>query len=244
MKTANGALMEAPPPGVGVTTLTWSVPTAVTFAAGMIEVIPLVPMKIEVGSATPFHCTTEQGDKLFPFTVSATGGPVNASIAALDGKIEFELMAGEGRFVPAGSAVTGNLREFEFVPEPPADTVIATAAAPVLRKAVSAAVIAALSCVGLRKVVGRGEPFQLTTSPFAKPVPVTLKVRPVGLQNGALFDEVVDAESDMMVGRMIGNDTEFDVFALDAGEATATCAVPTEVISAAGTAALSWAGLA
>ena len=54
---------------------------------------------------------------------------------------------------------------------------------------------------------------------------------------------VVDAESDVMVGRTIGNDTELDVFALDAGEATATWAVPTEAISAAGTAALSCAGL-
>jgi hypothetical protein len=58
-----------------------------------------------------------------------------------------------------------------------------------------------------------------------------------------LFDVVVDAESDVMAGRTIGNDTELDVFALDAGDATATWAVPTEAISAAGTAALSCAGL-
>ncbi len=205
-------------------------------AAGITDVIPLVPMNIDVGSEAPFHCTTEHGDKPLPFTVSGTGGPVNASAAAFDGEIE--LMTGEGRFVPVGSAVMGNLREFEFVAGPP-DTVMATAAAPVPRKAVSAAVIVAVSCVGLTRVVGRGEPFQLTTSPFAKPVPFTVRVRPMGLQYGVLFDEVVDAESDVMVGRTIGNEITLDVFVLDAGEATATWAVPTEAISAAGSVALS-----
>jgi len=222
-----------PPPGVGVATLTWSVPTAVRLAAGITDAIPLLPMKIEVGRDAPFHCTTEHGDKLLPFTVSGTGGPVKASTAALDG--EMELMEGEGRFVPAGSAVTGNLREFEFVPGPLPDTVTAT----VPRKAVSAAVIAAVICVELKKVVGRGEPFQLTTRPFAKPVPVTVRVNPVGLQYGVLLD----AESEVRAGRTIGNETVLDVFALDAGVATATWAVPTAAIFAAGSAARSWAEL-
>lgn len=145
--------------------------------------------------------------------------------------------------MPVGSAVNENFREFEFVAGPLPDTVMAAAALPVPRKAVSAGVIAAVSCVALRKVVGRGEPFQLTTSPFANPVPFTVRVKPVGLQYGALFDEVVDAESDEMVGRTIGNETELDVFPLAAGVAIATWADPTEAISAAGTVALSWAGL-
>lgn len=54
-----------------------------------------------------------------------------------------------------------------------------------------------------------------------------------------LFDEVVDAESDVMVGRTIGNVTALDVFPLEAGVAIATWAVPTEAMSAAGTVALS-----
>jgi hypothetical protein len=241
VKTVNVWLLEIPPPGVGVETVTWSIPAAVRLAAGTTDAIPLVPMKIEAGRVAPFHCTTEHGNKLLPFTVSGTGGPVNASAAAFDGEIE--LMIGAGRFVPAGSAVTGNLREFEFVPGPPPETVMAAAAAPVLRNAVSAAVIAALSCVGLRKVVGRGEPFQLTTRPFAKPVPVTVRVRPVGLQNGVPFDDVVDADSDVTVGSAIGNATELEIFVLDAGVATATWADPTEAISEAGMVALSCAEL-
>ena len=144
--------------------------------------------------------------------------------------------------MPAGSAVTGNLSEFEFVAGPAADTVMATAAAPVARKAVSADVIAAVSCVGLTKVVGRGEPFQLTMSPLAKPVPFTVRISPVGLQKGVLFDEVVDAESEVMVGRTIWNETGLDMFVLDAGVATATWAVPGEAIFATGSVALSCAG--
>ena len=241
VKTVNVSVPEVPPPGVGVATVTWSMPAVVRLAAGITDAIPLVPTKIEAGSAAPFHCTVEHGDKLLPFTVNATGGPVNTSNAAFEGEIE--LIAGAGRLAPDGSAVTGSLREFELVPGLAPETVMAAAAAPVLGNAVSAGVIAALSCVALRKVVTRGEPFQLTTSPFAKPVPVTVRVKPVELQNGVLFVEVVDAESAVMVGRPIGNETALDVFVLDTGVATATCAVPTEARSAAGTAALSCAAL-
>jgi hypothetical protein len=45
---------------------------------------------------------------------------------------------------------------------------------------------------------------------------------PAGLQAGVVFEEVVDAESDVMVGRTIGNETELEVLALAAGLATAT----------------------
>ena len=219
----------------------WSVAATAILAAGITDVIPLVPMNIDVGSGAPFHWTTEHGEKLLPFTVKGTGGPVNASTAAFVGEIE--LTTGEGSVVPVGRAATENLSEFEFVAGVPAETAMATAAWPVARKAVSAGVIAAVSCVALTKVVGRGDPFQLTTSPFANPVPFTASVRPSGLQNGVLFDEVVDADSDVMVGRTIANEFELDVLALDAGVATAIWAVPTEAISAAGIVAFNCAGL-
>jgi len=209
----------------------------VRFAAGITDVIPLVPMNIEAGKEAPFHCTTEHGEKPLPFTVSGTGGPVNASSAAFAGEIE--LAAGRGRVALPVRTVKGNLREFEFVPGLLADTVMAT----VLRKAVSAGVIAAVSCVALTRVVGRGEPFQLTASPFAKPVPFTVRVKPVELQYGVLPDEVVEAESVVRVAREIGKETELEIFALDAGEATAICVVPTEAMSDAGIVALSWAAL-
>jgi len=104
-----------------------------------------------------------------------------------------------------GKVDTVNGSEFEFVPGFAPDTVMAIVAGVVARKAVSAAVIVAVSCVALTKVVGRGEPFQLTVSPFAKPVPFTVRVRPDGLQKGVLFAVVVDAESEVTVGKTILN---------------------------------------
>lgn len=232
VKTVNGTPPDVPPPqltpgpGVhsldgneGVNTVTWSVPAAVILAAGITDAIPLGPMKMVVGRALPFHCTTEQDDKALPFAVIATGGPVGVSTAALFGEIK--LRTGRGSGVVFDSCINENLREFELVPGPP-DTVTATAAAPVPRKAVSAAVIAAVSCVVLIKVVGRGEPFQLATSPSVKPVPFTVRVMAVGLQYGVLFIPVVDAESEVMVARTIWNETAVDRFVLNTGLATAT----------------------
>jgi hypothetical protein len=110
-----------------------------------------------------------------------------------------------GRVVPVGSAVTENGSEFEFVAGFGPDTVMATAAGVVASNAVSAGVIDAMSCVALTNVVGRGEPFQLTVRPFAKPVPFTVRVSPARLQKGVLFAMVVDAESEVTVGNTILN---------------------------------------
>lgn len=145
-------------------------------------------------------------------------GPVWASVAALVGEIE--LIAGVGKAVPLGKAVTENGSEFEFVPGFEPETVMATVAGLVARKAASAAVIAAVSCVALTKFVGRGEPFQLTVSPLAKSVPFTVSVKPPWLQKGVLFAAVVDAESEVTVGNLILNANCPDTFALDAGLAT------------------------
>jgi hypothetical protein len=57
-----------------------------------------------------------------------------------------------------------------------------------------------------------------------------------------LFAEVVEATRDVTVGKTIEIEMGADVFALDAGVATATVADPTAAMSAAGTVATSWAG--
>lgn len=212
VKTVNGALPDVPPPqltvelgvhsldgSVGVTTVTWLVPAVVMSAAGITEVMPLAPTKIVAGSGLPFHSTTEHGSKLLPFAVTPTGGPVTASAAAFDGEIELRRGAGNGDV--AAGCVSENGSELELVPGLPPDTVMATAAAFVARDAVSAGVITAVSCVALTNVVERGEPFQFTTSPAAKPVPFTVKMKPVGLQYGVLFIDVVDAASEVSMGR-------------------------------------------
>jgi len=186
----------------------------------MKDAIPPVPMKIVAGKGLPFHCATEQGDKPFPFRVSAMASPVCASVAALVGEIE--LMTGVGKVVPVGNADTENGSEFEFVPEFGPDAVIAivTGLEAEARNAVSAAVMAAVSCVALTKVVGRGEPFQLTARPFAKFVPFTVRVRPAGLQKGVLFVAVVDAESEVTVANLMLYGNWVGTIVLDAGLTT------------------------
>ena len=72
--------------------------------------------------------------------------------AALEG--ESELIDGAGKVVPVGSAVMENVQRVGIRRRGAADTVLATAAAPVPRAAVSADVIAAASCVPLTNVVG------------------------------------------------------------------------------------------
>lgn len=74
VNTANGSLFETP--GPGVTAVIWFVPVAVRLAAGMKEATPPEPMNMVAGRGLPFHWAIVQGDKPFPFTVSAIAGPV------------------------------------------------------------------------------------------------------------------------------------------------------------------------
>ena len=74
--------------------------------------------------------------------------------------------------------------------------------------AISAAGTAAVSCVGLTKAVTLGEPFQSTTEPFTKFAPFTVRVNPEGLQDGVVFDEVVEAAKEVIEGGTIINGLE------------------------------------
>ena len=166
------------------------------------------------------HRTTEQGNRLFvlfarPLTVSVNAGPPTA------------VLDGESEVIDGGSKVLGavmvNVAEFEVVVE--LDTVMAAAPG----KAVSAAVIAAVSCcVEFTNVVGRGEPFQFTTSPFTNPVPFTVSVRLVGAQKGVDVGEI-----DEMAGGTIENEIAFEVPPPGAGLNTVTGIDATEAMSAA-----------
>jgi hypothetical protein len=121
------------------------------------------------------------------------------------------------------------VRELELVA--PLETKIVA----VPREAVSAYVIAALSCVALTNVVGRGEPFQFTTESLVKLVPlaaVTVSVKPVGLQYGVEDICVVDAESDAMDRGEIENESAVVVPPPGAGVNTVTGTDPADEISA------------
>jgi len=145
----------------------------------------------------PFHCTTEQGKKLLPVTVS-----VNAAVPAVAFACESEVMAG---VASAPGADTEKLTGAERTG--PVDTVITA----VPWAAISRAEIAAVSCVALTNVVTRGESFQLTADVFTKFVPFTVIVKPAALQDGVEAPEVVDAESEVMAGGEIVNANAEDV---------------------------------
>jgi hypothetical protein len=213
--------------------LRFEVPRLVTSAADIAALIPDVPMNVVVREL-PFQRTVEHGSRL----------PVESSFT-VSRKAELPvvpLFAGESEVIlGVGSGIVGvvivNGEERDVVVE--LDTVTFTDPG----KAVSVNVIAAVSCVGLTNVVARGEPFQFTTSPFAKFVPFTVKVTGVVLQEVVEFDEVEGAESDVIVGATIGNGIVLELAPPVAGVATTIDAVPTEAMSAAVMVALSCVAL-
>jgi hypothetical protein len=130
--------LEIPPPGVGVDTVTSSVPIAEISVWKIDAVMPDVPTNI-VGRELLFHCTVEQGNKLLPFTVSVNAiAPLTGAVitAASDGESGKEI-TGAARFV-AGAVME---KFIEFDGTVPLVTVMAT----MPTNAVSAGVIAAVS---------------------------------------------------------------------------------------------------
>jgi len=111
----------------------------------------------------------------------------------------------------------------------------------------------AVNCVELTNVVasvagraGGGFTAHLTVELFTKFVPVTVTLSPAGLHEGVVFDEVVDDETEVIVGgEMVKGIEEVDV--VPSGFNRAMWAVSTDVEPArsiAGTAAFSWSGIA
>jgi len=139
------------------------------------------------------HCTLEHGRKLLPVTFRE-----NAAVPAVAPTGEIEVIdaveSDEAEIVKDAGA--------EFTPE--LDTVIDAVPA----EAISEAGMVAVSCVELTNVVARGELFQSTTEPFTKFVPFTVRVKPEGLHDGVVFDEVVEDDKEVMVGGMIVNEME------------------------------------
>jgi hypothetical protein len=237
LNTVNVSAFDVPPPppSVRVNTVTGTIAAEATSAAEMAALSPVGPAKVVV-RVLPFHWTTEHGTRLPPLALLASTPSINAADpAATLGGNRF-VITGLGSGVVDGATVKGEDREAKdgIVA---LDTVTFTGD---VGKAVSVAEIAAVSCVALTKVVWRGEPFQFTTNPFGtKLVPFTVRLIPAGLQAGVVFDMLAGAESEVIVGRTIGNEIELDVFALDAGLATATFTVSTVEIFAAVIAAVS-----
>src|ERR1700690_2547989 len=120
-------------------------------AAEMDALSPVAPTKVVV-RALPFHCTTEHGSKLLflsSFTVR-----INPADPPFTETGESDEIVGANS-VPGGISVAGdtiaNGIEFETTVG-----LLETVMFTVPRDAVSAAEIAAVTCVALTKVVGRG----------------------------------------------------------------------------------------
>jgi hypothetical protein len=174
-ETVNVAPTEVPPPGPSVNKKTVASPAARRSAAGTIALryagtvwvagTNVVASGLFTLLPIACHSNTVHGSIDVPLTFSVAVGPPAAALA-----IGSEGEPGAGRF--AVGCVIVNLTLPDVAPG--LDTV--TAASP--GKAVSAAVIAEVSCVALTNVVVRGVPFQFTTDPATKFVPFTTSVKP------------------------------------------------------------------
>jgi hypothetical protein len=121
-----------------------------------------VALTYAVVSVAPFQSTTEPATKLVPFTVNVKAAP---PALALEGASV--LIVGAG-------LVTGKLAAPE-VPPPGLGLVTVILAVPVLTR--SLAGTWAVILVALEKVVLSAAPFQLTTEPLTKLLPLTVSVR-------------------------------------------------------------------
>src|SRR5688572_22079223 len=73
---------DVPPPGAGLSTVTWAVPTAAMSVAGMAAVSWVADTRV-VGRAAPFQRTTEPDMKFVPVRVSVKPGPPAVAAAGL-----------------------------------------------------------------------------------------------------------------------------------------------------------------
>jgi hypothetical protein len=218
----NICAFDVPPPGVGLKTVTLAVP-AVAISAAVIAAVSCVPLTYVVVRSEPFHLTIEPLTKLVPFTVSVKAPP---SAVAEDGL----------RLVIAGAGLLMvKICAFD-VPPPGVGLNTVTLAVPAL--AMSAAVIAAVSCVVLTYVVVRSTPFHLTTELLMKLVPLTVSVNaaPPAVADEGLRLEVVGTG---LFAALIVNVCVLDVPPPGVGLKTVTLAVPAVAMSAVVIAAVS-----
>ncbi len=143
------------------------------------EAVSIVLLEKVVVRADPFQFTTEVVTKPEPFTVSVKAKP--PAVALLG---EIELIAGTGFLMV-------NRSEFDLaLPGPGFLTTTGTLPA-VVR---SVAKICAVTLTLLTKFVTRAELFHLTTAPFTKFEPFTVRVKP------AEPTVLLEGESEVMIG--------------------------------------------
>ena len=225
----NVSEFDAPPPGVGFTTVTAAVPE-LAMSAAVIAAVNEVALTNVVVRGLPFHCAVEPFTKLVPVSCS-----VNAAPPAPVNVGEIEVRVGTG-------LLAALILKFTAFDMPPPGAGFVTVIAGVPAVATSVAKIAAVNCVALMNVVTRALPAKFTTDVFTKFVPVTVNV------NAAEPAVTPVGESEVIVGT--GFDPavtlkfiELEVPPPGAGFVTVIAGVPAVATSAAKIAAVNCAAL-
>ena len=224
--TMKDRALEVPPPGAGVTTVTWAVPAATRSLAGM-AALSWVALTNVVVRLLPFQRTVEADTKPLPVTVRVKAGP--PCKAVLGASVE-----STGTGLPA---VIVKDRALE-VPPPGAGVNTVTCAVPAAAR--SLAGMAALSWVALTNVVVRPPPFQRTVEADTKPLPVTVRVKAGPPWSALLGASVESTGTGLPAVTVKGKALEVLPPMLPGADVnTVTCAVPAAARSLAGMAALS-----
>ena len=151
------------PPPAGFVTVTFTVPAVVMSAAGMVATTCVLVTDEGVIAGLVPKFTVAPATNPVPVRVKVKAAPPRmAEVGARD------VSAGP----EAGLIVNDRLPD---VPPPGAGFVTLTVAVPAV--VISAAVIAAVNCVALTKVVALAAPLNFTTDVDTNPVPLTLRVK-------------------------------------------------------------------
>lgn len=229
--TVNVSVPLVPPPGVGVKMVIAAVPAALIFEAGM-EAVSCEALIYVVVSAVPFHFITDPFIKLLPLAVK-----VNAPLPAV-------ALFGE-RLLSVGSGLLAVMVNVCAALVPPPGKGVKTVTGMVPADEIFAAGTVAVNCVGLIKVVTSDTPFQLTTAPLIKLLPVTVNVKAALPATAALGLMEVEIGTGLLTitGLMVKLSDPL-VPPPGVGVNTATAAVPAVAIFAAGTTAVNCVELA
>jgi len=157
----NAAALVDPPPGVGLNTVTFTVPP-VAMSLAKIAAVNCVALTKVVVRPAPFQRTTEVETKVVPFTVNVKAAPPAVVLVG-----EMLVSVGKGLLMVK---VCG----LEVPPPGVGLNMVTLTLAPA---ATSLAEIAAVNCVALTKVVVRPVPFQRTCELEMNFEPVTVSVK-------------------------------------------------------------------
>ena len=158
----NVAAPDSPPPGAGLKTVTFAVPAVATSLAGMAASNRVLETKV-VGRSLPFQRTFALLTKFVPVMVRVKPPLPATAVAGL-----MLLIVGDGLVMVNVAAPDS--------PPPGAGLKTVTFAVPAVT--ISLAGMAASNRVLETKVVRRSLPFQRTTEPLTKFVPVMVRVNP------------------------------------------------------------------